>query len=355
MHWRSIVLYVFNLVLSIICIVDAGMDKSEIMTQGFCIGYGVTFILVCLVTGALFFILPLPASFAIRGPFKSIGTMTFNVVTDDSHPITIQCWFPITKESALTKRALLWTSGHPELQLKESLKLMKTLASNNKLPAFAVKHLSLARTNSNWQHTFDNLVDSRKTENDGEKVNNKFPIAVYSHGLYGWRQIHHSACENLASEGFVVFACDHTPDSMCSRPLGELPIVFGFPTPPGLAPEVERKFFQGGLERRIQQLTTLVTHIQSDAFLQQHPNLVGKLDYDNINLWGHSYGGGTIATMCCRELPFKINSAVMLDGWMWPVPDADRKNGSQNASLLNLSAERWPFGKVCLLFLLLQE
>ena len=79
------------------------------------------------------------------------------------------------------------------------------------------------------------------------------------------------------------------------------------------------------------------------------------LDFHNIHLWGHSYGGGTISALSCRNTTtsttdtstFHIRSAVMLDGWIYPVPDPDRKRGFRNTTaLLNLSAELWPFGKV---------
>jgi pimeloyl-ACP methyl ester carboxylesterase len=100
------------------------------------------------------------------------------------------------------------------------------------------------------------------------------------------------------------------------------------------------------MERRIAQLTKIITLIQSESFLKQHDQLAGRLDYENIHLWGHSYGGGTISALCCRNTSFTIRSAVMLDGWIYPVPDADRKAGFRSAALLNLSAELWPFGKV---------
>ncbi len=39
--------------------------------------------------------------------------------------------------------------------------------------------------------------------------------------MYGWRQCHHSACELLASHGFIVLAVDHAPDCMVARPVGQ--------------------------------------------------------------------------------------------------------------------------------------
>lgn len=344
-HWRSLFLYALIITLSVICIVEVATGRDEVYSAAFRIGYGVTMILACLLTAGIYYYLPTPARSLLTGIYKCVGTTSFNVPDsgDIAGAITIQCWFPVTK--AQSSPALLWTSGHPSHQLKESLDMLDTLAGNNKLPAFAVKHLALMRTNSHWQSDFQALAAPVGSQ--------LYPIAIYSHGLYGWRQIHHSACESLASAGFIVFACDHTPDSMCSRPLCGPASKFAFPTPPELEPDVERKFFQGGMERRIAQLTKIVTHLQSEPFLKEHAQLAGKLDFQNIHMWGHSYGGGTISALCCRELPFQIRSAVMLDGWIYPVPDADRKVGFRNAALLNLSAELWPFGKVSRVILLL--
>lgn len=352
-HWRSILIYTVNFVLSVICIVEL-TQNNEIFTNSFSIGYGIVVLVISIITVSLYYILPLPGRSILHGKYKKIGTTSFNVEVDidDVKSITIQCWFPLENTTVVDtiSTALLWTSGHPEHQIQESVDMIKTLASNNKLPLFSMKHLLMARTNSHWQDSFDNLAMKSDTNNNSEK----YPIAIYSHGLWGWRQIHHSACENLASSGFIVFACDHTPDSMCSRPLRGLAERFAFPTPPNLPPEVERKFFQGGMERRIQQLTQIITHIQTKEFLNTH-NLMNKLDFHNIHLWGHSYGGGTISALSCRNTTtsttdtstFHIRSAVMLDGWIYPVPDPDRKRGFRNTTaLLNLSAELWPFGKV---------
>jgi dienelactone hydrolase len=345
-HWRSLVLYVLIFVLSIISVVDVTTTGPTPFTRWFCVGYGIALSVVAVLTGCLFYLLPLPSPCKLWGRHKSIGTISFNVpcgATEKGGDITMQCWFPIQshdKYPGSYSNALLWTSGHPQHQVQESADMLETLANNGKMPKFALMHLSMMRTNSRWQDGFASIA---RPNVDGDK----YPIAIYSHGLWGWRQIHHSACENLASHGFIVFACDHTPDSMCSRPLGGKATRFAFPTPPDLEPAEERKFFQGGMERRVAQLTRIVDTIQSEAFLSKHPTLQGQLDYDNIHMWGHSYGGGTISSLCCKkDCSFRVKSAVMLDGWIYPVPDEDRRNGFQDTALLKLSAEIWPFGKV---------
>lgn len=344
-HWRSLAIYLLNLVLAALSVVDAASD-TKIFLFSFCVGYGITMVVVALLTAVVYYYLPVPSPCKLTGQFKEVGTYSFVVSGEPgsaSGDITVQCWFPLgakQSEIVLKRKALIWTSGHPQYQAKESMDLLDALAATNKwMPSFGVKHLATMRTNSLWQESFTHIAPPA--------AGGKYPIAVYSHGMWGWRQIHHSACENLASHGFVVLACDHTPDSMCSRPFKGKATRFDFHTPAGLEPAEERKFFQGGMERRVAQLTLLVTHLESEAFASKHPSLRDRLDFDNLHMWGHSYGGGTIASLCCRkDSPVRVKSAVMLDGWMYPVPDQDRRSGFQSTAMLKLSAERWPYGKV---------
>eukprot|EP00598_Pedospumella_elongata_P000911 CAMPEP_0184975784 /NCGR_PEP_ID=MMETSP1098-20130426/6912_1 /TAXON_ID=89044 /ORGANISM="Spumella elongata, Strain CCAP 955/1" /LENGTH=473 /DNA_ID=CAMNT_0027498559 /DNA_START=620 /DNA_END=2041 /DNA_ORIENTATION=+ len=217
--------------------------------------------------------------------------------------------------------------------------LSAALTKSNGMPSFVTNHLALGRTKSLWQYAFDKLISKEELP--------KLPIAIYSHGMYGWRQIHHTACEKLASEGFIVFACDHTPDCLLTRPLSETASYFDFATPKGIEPLQERAFFQSGLESRVVQLRELIAYVISDKLIATYPELHNRLDYDHINLWGHSFGGLTISALCCRgaTLPFRINSAVVLDGWLYPLPEEDRQKGLYHTSLLNISADKWVFGK----------
>jgi dienelactone hydrolase len=351
-HWRSLGAYLFNIILAILCFCNIG--SSGIFSFPFCVAYGIILVLVCLVTALLYVVFPMPSNYLLTGKNRNIGTFSFNldikVIENDKHPnsqITVQCWFPITQPQnywaalfGFRNKALLWTSGHPEYQIKENLELFDLLTKSNKFPSIVMKHMLQARSHSVWSKDFYGI---KVATSCGESTH-KLPIAIYSHGMHGWRQIHHSACENLASNGFIVFACDHTPDSTCSRLLGGTGTGFAFPTPPNLLPDVERAFYREGMERRINQLEHMIGYIKSEEFSTRFVNIKGKIDCNHVNLWGHSYGGGTIAALCCRDS--SINSAVMLDGWMYPVPDADRRRGSQGAALLNISAELWPYGKV---------
>ena len=347
-HWRSLLLFTFIIILSLICLVEKSRGENELLSNSFRLGFGVVNLFVCVVTAIIYNYFPVSSNPELSGKYHSVGTTSFNlpfsspIVPANMSSITIQCWFPINHSpTPFELCTLLWTSGHPDYQLQEILDLLTALTKSNSLPSFCTHHLTLARTKTFWQAAFDKLI--------GKDVQAKFPIAIYSHGMYGWRQIHHTACEKLASEGFIVFACDHIPDCLLTRPLGGTPSYFDFVTPKGIEPLMERAFFQKGLEMRVVQLTTLINHIMSDSFVQAYPHLAGRLDFDHINLWGHSFGGLTISAVCCRgaEMPFKINSAVVLDGWLYPLPEDDRQKGFHKTSMLNISADLWTFGKVC--------
>jgi pimeloyl-ACP methyl ester carboxylesterase len=78
--------------------------------------------------------------------------------------------------------------------------------------------------------------------------------------------------------------------------------------------------------------------------------LANRLDLSHLNLWGHSFGGATVTSYCCKHPESDQNKeevkAIALDGWMYPIPDHIQSRGIQSASLLNLTSELWPFGKV---------
>jgi hypothetical protein len=171
--------------------------------------------------------------------------------------------------------------------------------------------------------------------------------------------VHHSACEQLASNGFVVFATDHAPDCMTSRPFQDLANsqYYNDAVPPELVndadhPYRDRIHFIGGMDRRALDVMSLIDFIVSadvpkvsgGNLRALYPKLFSNLKTQSIHLFGHSFGGGTCGTVCCRDV--RISSAVLLDSWMYPVPDEDRKRGSQNAKLFFISSEIWSYGKV---------
>ena len=342
-HWRSITLYLMNITLSMVSLIAVPFANNHvIVSRTFCIIYSILLIIVSFISTGFYFIFPVPSEAPLTGPYKQIGTTTFNAHIANNI-IPVQVWFPLESSSFAcnqsivghitsiisgSDKALLWTSGHPSYQVRESLELLDTLATLNSLPSFIVKHLILSRTNAIYCDSFNHIptklhrngncdvnntdsinininnINNNNISSSNSNVNNtcKFPIAIYSHGLYGWRQIHHSSCENLASHGYIVFACDHCPDSTLTRPIGDnityTPFNY-FCNAPQFTLE-ERTFYRNGINRRVYDLNYLIDYIKTDEFYLKYPELRDRLDDEIVNVWGHSYGGGTITSLCCR-------------------------------------------------------
>ncbi len=237
-----------------------------------------------------------------------------------------QCWYPIKKRSYSwysTNSSILWTSADKCEQFNEAKLLLDHLAADIKLPKIILQHLMLISTNSKWYSSPANIIDLG--------VDKKLPIAIYSHGLTSFRQMHTSCIEQLVSNGFIVFSVDHIPSSNCARPYKCLSKSQSFDYKiPGNNPN-ERILFQNGVDRRAKEIERLVDHIASLS--KELP-----IDINQIHLFGHSFGAVTQATVASRVV--NIKSTVLLDSWMYPMPDKDRKNGALT-SVLAISSDIW--------------
>eukprot|EP00466_Bigelowiella_natans_P012449 jgi/Bigna1/68373/fgenesh1_pg.6_\ len=128
--------------------------------------------------------------------------------------------------------------------------------------SFLLEHLSSAKSGG--------------TTNAVPNYDTAFPLLVYSHGFGGNMDMAASLLRQIASEGIVVLALEHT-DGTASRTV--------------LADGSERKF-QPTLFSREQQLLRrseeLLVGSQPSSF---PPELRRMIDWDSVFLGGHSYGG----------------------------------------------------------------
>lgn len=373
LHWRACVLYFITISAAIVLAIR--ISHPDMLRLDGMLAMGIIMIILSLLSIPLYVFFPRPAATEPVGPYKLIGSTSFifnldpkykNLpenagITFDRYNTTlpVQVWFPMEPaqstwgriwEEWVSARSVLWTSGCPGEEYSESSMLLHHIASNYRLPHAITGHLSLARTNSLWQKDMSRILHHLPsfTDSKGSTSTHRFPIAIYSHGMYGWRQIHTSLCESLASLGFIVIACDHAPDGMVSRPINGTPadcVPFDFHVPAGAEGMKEREFYCMGFQRRVRDMTGLLDHITSGAMETRFPSLKDKLSYDHICLWGHSFGGGTVMSTTCKDSrPARV---ATLDGWMYPMPDSLRKRGIQRASILNLTSHLWEFGGVC--------
>lgn len=192
-QWRSFLLIIMNIVTILYVILNNLIFNNFENTIGIII-IGSILLFTSLFTFIVLYLLPLPS---LSYNQSTVGTTSFQMIiksendnnndnnNTDKRPV--QCWFPInktTKESIISSffnKSILWTSGHPNSQLKESVCLLTQIAKVFKYPNFIFHHLTQCHTYSIWQNNFMLLNN-----------NEILPVVNYSHGMYGWRQIHHS-------------------------------------------------------------------------------------------------------------------------------------------------------------------
>ena len=342
-HWRLLLVSTANLISSFILSVFIAHGRVSLA-----MGDSITMAVILWFTSCISLILvvlfPVPATDPLQGKYKCIGTSSLIVPGVGSKDLHIQVWYPVREESTdswwRSSRSTIWTSGNPAHQIDEINHLITGMARTYGLPSTILSHLTFGMSNAAWNISCDDVLTAQTT-------NITFPVAIYSHGMYGWKQVHTSACEALASSGFVVIGVDHDPDCMMFRPVGSphSSRYFDYDLPEGLSVKEEREFYSKGMDRRASDIIRVIDVVSSqDELRTLCPALAGRLDVESVHLWGHSFGGGTVATVCCRD--YRVRSAVLLDSWMYPVPDEDRRTGSLSAELLVLSAGRWKYGKV---------
>ena len=351
-HWRTLPHCCCTILLWIWMFIGKRLNLSNWIEVILCI----VCLIVELISVLLVFLLPVPN---LRSPTGNcaVGTLSFTlpVELNDSMDtvsgacknaqgkilVPIQCWFPLksSKSSSFLQKALLWTSGCSSEEEAEAFLLANTLARTGGMKGWMLHHLVLSRSYSQYQPNV-NYIDTSK---------GKLPVVIYSHGLHGWRQVHTTLCEELASQGYLVFAIDHMPCGTLGRPIFQLDhsVSFNFPAPaafPEGSPE-HKAHYGDGIDRRINDISVLIDYLScstgdSDGIL---PLFSSYADVESIHLCGHSYGAVTSVCYALRDP--RIKSVMGLDGWFFPMSDQDLGRTS-NAHILLLSSEHWAPSKV---------
>lgn len=239
-----------------------------------------------------------------EGPHET-GSLIHHWVDEDREE-----WF--TPENNNDKRQFMVQIWYPGINQEKSEALpfldnlnarAKTIAAAGSFPSFLAMHLDLIKTNSSLNIQPDPTAGP-------------MPILIISHGITGMRQLHTSLAERFASNGYAVFALDHTYDANIS--------VF----PDGFIADYRSEITgdPDSVNIRRRQINTRVSdlrfimdqleRIQSGSI--RHP-LNGYLDLDRIGITGHSFGGSTAALTGNNDK--RVKAVSVIDGWMNPLPD----------------------------------
>ena len=168
----------------------------------------------------------------------------------------------------------------------------------------------------------------------------KFPVLIFSHGYNSKANNYYALLSQIVSEGYVIFAVNHTYESTGSTfPDGSEtyfnyeyarkieqgtwedmePVVAAFKEDLSFKDRhsivkkgLKNYFVREMVERWAKDLTDVVNHIDSwnkSGFLKT------KLDTDNIGVFGHSRGGGAAGETLLTDN--RIKAGANIDGVQW--------------------------------------
>jgi uncharacterized repeat protein (TIGR03803 family) len=134
----------------------------------------------------------------------------------------------------------------------------------------------------------------------------KYPVLLYSPGLYSHRRDNTDKAEDLASWGYVVIGLDN--------PNTEVSVLTNGTVVHGQTVDLS---IIGGIDAAIEEwlLDQQFVLDELEGLNANHPRLAGRLDLDKIGAFGWSLGGATAAQLCLRDSRCKAGAGM--DGTFW--------------------------------------
>ena len=219
--------------------------------------------------------------------------------SDDKRQFMLQIWYPGISQD-----------GTDKLPFLDHLKTrVKTIAAAGSFPSFLAMHLDLIKTNSSL-----NLAP--------ESSAGPMPILIISHGITGMRQLHTSLAEKFASNGYAVFALDHSYDANISVfPDGSIADYRSEITGDPDSVNIRKR----QMDTRVSDIRFILDKLENiQSGRLRHP-LNGFLDLSLIGVTGHSFGGSTAALIAKKDR--RVKAVSLIDAWMNPLPKNVIRNG----------------------------
>ena len=283
-------------------------------------------LLVALValTALLSWALPVPTLRLEEGS-PPVGTVAFDLVDptrtspsetvppDAPRRITVQAWWPAGDDDG---EALALTDDGPAF----------AAAAGDFLgwPPLVLGHLDTIRTTAH--------VGAAPAGTE------QLPVVVSLHGWGGLRFAQVSLLEQLAADGALVLAIDHTHGALAAQPVagGVVPIdeqLLPDHVPPAVYAEastVLEDTFRGDGATLLRALREADVAVPQDVLVQA--------DLDRLVLMGHSTGGGAAVWLCAEEPA--CDGVLTWDPWVEPLPPA-RRDAPPTVPWLSVLSEEW--------------
>eukprot|EP01134_Creolimax_fragrantissima_P005596 CFRG5596T1 len=166
-----------------------------------------------------------------------------------------------------------------------------------------------------------------ETDNDAEKVPERFPVMMFSHGLGGNRTSYSYYCAEIASQGFVVASIEHRDGTASTAMLHDGPLFYQGVDKTNFETEINARNRQ--LQHRIEevkQALNVMEHLEKGEDLEcvqregikfsHASSMVGRLDFSRCVMAGHSFGG--ITALQSAAVDRRFTACVVQDAWMIP-------------------------------------
>jgi dienelactone hydrolase len=149
-----------------------------------------------------------------------------------------------------------------------------------------------------------------------------FPLAIFSHGAFGYRMSNYSTFMELASNGYVVCSIDHPYHSFRTKQTDGKTILVdmefmktAMATENGeVVGEELYNLEQQWMQLRTQDMEFVLDTVLTNVETTDTEGVFSKIDDNAIGLLGHSMGGATAAEVG-RERK-EIDAVIVLDGTM---------------------------------------
>ena len=259
--------------------------------------------LIFIIALVLNFVFPVP-TFEIENFKYSVGYEEIHIVLDKENP---KAFVELSNLEPGSNRELMVDIYYPSNEESDYVQLVK---DEGKVGGTIVQYL-----NRTWNLNIPevmlehlSLISFQVSENI-EPINEKLPVVVYSHGWAGTKFFAAEQLMNLASQGYIVIAVDHTGLAMFTN----LPDKTIYNTG---SSEVSSNIFNVMNGMAIDIEDTL-SYLQETS-LSENLNTLFKnyADFNNISLIGHSTGGGSIYLYCTNN---PCQTMILQDPFFTPL------------------------------------
>ena len=265
-------------------------------------GLAALLILISIVGAVIF---PVPDPYPVTGPYQ-VGTREIHLIdpsrneiygTDPAAPreFMAQIWYPA--EPGIEDQQAQWM---PAIQYAAP-----AIAEKLDLPAFTLGHLKYVLANA--------FLEAKPIE-DGSI----FPVLIFSHGWEGFKEQNIYQVEELASHGYVVIGISHTYGSVLTVfPDGRQVPTNQQALPYGVSDEAYDRASNTLVQQWAGDIALTLDELES---MDQESGvwfLSGKIDLDQVGLFGHSTGGGAAVEFCLVDE--RCQAILGMDVWAEPA------------------------------------